>query len=121
MSDNLFICQLTDLDDPGSRGFSVDLDGTVIEGFIVLKDGEFFAYQNKCPHTGSPLDWVEHQFLDLDFAHIQCAVHDARFDIETGLCIAGPCPGASLNKLNFEQRDEALYLKPSGATQSVKP
>jgi len=112
MSDNLLICHLEDITDPGSRGFSIELDGHEIEGFVVLKDGAFYAYQNACPHTGSPLDWVEHQFLDLDQAMIQCAVHDARFEIESGLCLAGPCPGESLQKLEIERLDQALYLRP---------
>lgn len=56
------------------------------------RDGELFAYRNSCPHTGSPLDWVEHQFLDLDGALIQCATHDARFLIDTRECVFGPCP-----------------------------
>jgi len=110
MSDSLYICKLTELSDPGSRGFSVEFNGVKTEGFVVQKEGQFYAYANSCPHTGAPLDWVEHQFLDLDLAMIQCAVHDARFDIETGQCQAGPCPGDSLQKLEVELRNDELYL-----------
>lgn len=111
MSKPIFICNLHELEDPGSRGFSLEIDGNSIEGFVVHKDELFFAYYNTCPHTGAPLDWVEHQFLDLDKASIQCAVHDARFDIENGICIAGPCPGESLQKINTVSKDGALYLQ----------
>lgn len=81
-----------------------------IEGFVVHKDGQFYAYRNQCPHTGAPLDWVEHQFLDEDGALIQCALHDARFDIQSGVCVLGPCPGDVLYQLELEIRNDSVYL-----------
>jgi len=110
MSENNLICRLDTLADPGSYGFCVDREGESVEGFVVRRDGEIFAYRNSCPHTGSPLDWVEHQFLDIDGTLIQCAVHDARFLIDTGECVLGPCPGASLEPLSIRIEDEKIYL-----------
>ena len=112
ISDNLtFICSDTELSDPASFGFSVEKNGEAIEGFLVKNDGQYFAYKNSCPHTGSPLDWLEHQFLDSEGALIQCAVHDARFFIDTGECVVGPCHGQSLEKLEIEIKDEGIYLQ----------
>lgn len=105
-----FICQLNEIKDPASRGFSVQRGGETILGFVVHKDGQFYAYLNSCPHTGAPLDWVEHQFLDADSALIQCAMHDARFDIQSGQCLHGPCAGDSLQPLKLEIRGDSLYL-----------
>ena len=110
MSEQHLICQLDELGDPASFGFRIESEDAVIDGFIVQKDGELFAYQNRCPHTGAPLDWVEHQFLDLDGALIQCAVHDARFLIDSGECIAGPCAGDALSPLPIEVIDGVIYL-----------
>ena len=111
MSRNLTcICETTVLTDPGSYGFEVEHHGDTIEGFLVLHDGQFYAYRNSCPHTGSPLDWVEHQFLDADGALIQCATHDARFVIESGECVFGPCPGESLSKLEIVVKNEKVFL-----------
>ena len=104
------ICPLERISDPGSYGFSLKCDGSLVNGFVVRRDGECFAYINSCPHTGSPLDWVEHQFLDLEGALIQCAVHDARFLIDTGECVVGPCPGASLEALPNRIDDGDIYL-----------
>gem|GEM_PF-379492 len=109
--DNLvFICTLDRLSDPGSYGFSVDRGNDHVAGFVVRRDGEYFAYRNSCPHTGSPLDWVDHQFLDIEGALIQCAVHDARFLIDTGECIFGPCPGESLESLPIRIDGDNIYL-----------
>jgi nitrite reductase/ring-hydroxylating ferredoxin subunit len=69
------------------------------EIFAVFKDNEFYVYQNNCPHTGAPLDWMPNQFLNLDKSHIQCSTHHALFRIKDGFCVAGPCTGQSLKKV----------------------
>jgi len=107
----IFICDHEALSDPGSFGFSVEQNGDPVEGFVVKNDYAYFAYRNSCPHTGSPLDWVEHQFLDADAALIQCAVHDARFLIDSGECISGPCHGDSLQSLPIVVQDDGIYLQ----------
>jgi nitrite reductase/ring-hydroxylating ferredoxin subunit len=106
----VLICTLQQLDDPGSYGFSLVSAGEQIEGFVVRREGEHFAYRNVCPHTESPLDWTDHQFLDLEGAMIQCAVHDARFQIDSGECVFGPCLGESLESLPIRIEDDNIYL-----------
>ena len=69
------------------------------EVFIVLKDSQFHAYENVCPHTGAPLDWMPDQFLNLDKTHIQCSTHHALFRIDDGFCVSGPCAGKVLKKI----------------------
>ena len=54
------------------------------------------AFVNRCPHAGSPLDWMPGQFLNLDRTHLQCATHDALFTLDGGECVAGPCAGDAL-------------------------
>jgi nitrite reductase/ring-hydroxylating ferredoxin subunit len=110
IDDLIFICHHDLLSDPGSRGFSLETNGQTVEGFIVKNDSAYFAYRNSCPHTGAPLDWVEHQFLDLDESLIQCAVHDARFLIDSGECVFGPCPGERLEKLDIVVLQDGIYL-----------
>ena len=108
--DLIYICHSEVLSDPGSYGFEIEQGAGVVEGFVVKRDGQYFAYRNSCPHTGAPLDWVEHQFLDMEGSMIQCAVHDARFLIETGECVMGPCPGESLQKIEIVVSDDQIYL-----------
>ena len=86
------LCRLAEIPDPGSRGFEVE--GRAI--FLVHKGGLVAAYVNSCPHTGGPLDWVEHQFLDLERQHILCATHGALFRLADGHCLDGPCKGKGL-------------------------
>ncbi|MDH3872219.1 MAG: Rieske (2Fe-2S) protein [Gammaproteobacteria bacterium] len=90
------VCRLEELQDPGSRGVTVQQGGHLYDVLVVRRGRQVFCYLNSCPHTGSPLDWMPDQFLSLDKHHIQCATHAALFRIEDGICIAGPCSGDAL-------------------------
>lgn len=94
---------LEQMESPGSKGVSVNRNGIVTEAFVVKKGDRLFAYTNHCPHTGAPLDWVPDQFLNLDRSYIQCAMHGALFEIETGLCVYGPCINRRLESLPLDQ------------------
>ena len=104
------LCNITEIDDPGSRAFELRFNNEPLDVFVVHSNGSLRAYVNSCPHTGANLDWQEDQFLDLDKALIQCSTHDALFEIESGLCIAGPCVDKSLQALELSQEDGKLVL-----------
>jgi len=93
------LCRFDDLQDPGSRGVSLQQGDRQLDLLVVRKGQAVYAYINSCPHTGSPLDWNEHEFLSLDRRYIQCAMHAALFRVMDGLCISGPCTGASLTAI----------------------
>jgi len=96
------LCRLDELRDPGSRGVALQQGDRLLDIFVVRQGQGVYAYVNSCPHTGSPLDWVEHEFLSLDKHHIQCAMHAALFRLVDGKCVAGPCAGASLTTVPVE-------------------
>lgn len=94
------VCALADIEDPGSRGFVIEQGDWPLHGFIVRRNDEVFAYLNVCPHAGRMLNWGPDRFLTRDRSLIMCAAHGANFEIDTGLCVAGPCLGDSLSKLD---------------------
>ncbi|MCK5395571.1 MAG: Rieske 2Fe-2S domain-containing protein [Gammaproteobacteria bacterium] len=98
------------MEDPGSKSFEVKIKRKMQEIFVVHKDCAFFAYYNKCPHTGATLEWQEDKFLDMDNALIQCATHDALFMIDSGECISGPCAGDALQALPLSIQDDEIHL-----------
>lgn len=103
------ICMMEEIPEREARSFETQ-SGDVI--FITQRDGSFFAYQNICPHLQVELEFLENQFLDQDQAFIQCSTHGALFDVETGLCISGPCQGDSLEKVNIQvHSDGGIYLE----------
>lgn len=109
------LCRQDEIADPGSRGFALD-ELPYASVFVVKKDGQLYAYKNRCPHTGAPLEWKPHQFLDLENSFIQCAMHGALFEIDSGKCLRGPCLGQSLHpeKIDIEQ-DEIFLVRETDA------
>ena len=93
------VCALDDLADPGARGFTCGSGDWPLRGFVVRRGELVRAYVNHCPHAGHALDLRPNSFLTQDGALILCSSHGALFEPERGLCIAGPCSGASLRAL----------------------
>jgi nitrite reductase/ring-hydroxylating ferredoxin subunit len=93
------VCSLDDLADPGARGFTCGPGDWPLRGFVVRRGPLVRAFVNHCPHAGHALDLRPNSFLTKDGALIICASHGALFEPEQGLCIAGPCSGASLRAL----------------------
>lgn len=106
------LCAVSDIEEDTSKSFAAN----DIELFAVKKDGQLYAYQNRCPHLGVELNWLEDQFLDSDNALIQCATHGALFLIEDGRCVSGPCNGQALVALPTAIRDNQLYVNLDGLT-----
>lgn len=104
------LCPLDALADPGSRGFTLELDGGPVDLFVARFAGRLHAYRNSCPHTGATLEWVPHRFLDAEEAFIQCGLHGALFLIDSGECVRGPCVGAFLEPLAVKVRDGEVCL-----------
>jgi nitrite reductase/ring-hydroxylating ferredoxin subunit len=64
--------------------------------FLVRHGETVRAYRNVCPHMGRPLNWAPDRFLTRAGDLIMCSAHGAIFDIESGACVGGPCPGRAL-------------------------
>jgi nitrite reductase/ring-hydroxylating ferredoxin subunit len=105
------LCNIDDIENPGSRGFEVDAGGTTpLRLFVVRKGNLLAAYRNRCPHTGAPLEWQPHQFMDIDNSFVQCAIHGALFRPEDGYCLRGPCVGQSLAALDVNVSNDRLSV-----------
>ena len=113
---NLF--EFDALPDGGSKGLTLPAEAGGSECFVVRKGERIFAYINRCPHTGAPLDWSPDQFLDADGSYIICAMHGALFEIETGRCIYGPCVNHSLEPLSVSLAGGMIMLKKNERTAS---
>lgn len=103
------ICRIDEIQSNTARGFSTTETGANQEVFVINQQGQYFGYINSCPHTGAPLEWMPHQFLSLDGKSIQCSLHGARFSIDQGTCIEGPCLGQGLTPIELVVIDEIIY------------
>ncbi len=104
------LCNISDIPEGTTKGFSLTTDNNVQDIFIVNRDNQFYGYENHCPHTGVNLNWQPDIFMDFDNNYIQCSVHGARFNVESGLCVWGPCVNQSLKKIEIEVHNGNIAL-----------
>ena len=107
----VIIGRLDELDDPGCREFSIGDGDWPFRGFVVRQGAGVFAYRNYCMHVGHPLNWRPDSFLTKDGTQIICASHGALYDIVSGECVAGPCPGKKLYPVAVEMRDGEVVVR----------
>jgi len=94
----------------GAREYELTLANKPLQVFVINEAGRYFAYLNRCPHTGINLNWQPNQFFSLDNLHIQCSVHGALFRKQDGHCVWGPCVGRSLRAVETELRQGELHI-----------
>jgi nitrite reductase/ring-hydroxylating ferredoxin subunit len=70
----------------------------------------YYAYLNACPHEGIWLNFGAGEFFTPDRAFLKCGRHGARFEIDSGLCIDGPCRGQSLEPIALAVIDGEVCL-----------
>ncbi len=78
--------------------------------FAIRYENEVFAYLNRCAHLMLELDWDDGEFFDASGEYLICANHGALFEPQTGLCVNGPCYGASLTAVSVSEVDSVIVL-----------
>ena len=104
------LCALDEIPDGATRAFTVATADGPLDLFVLRRGALIAAYENACPHLGTPLDWAPNHFLSEDGSHIVCATHGARFRLEDGHCYFGPCTGEALRTLPARLEDGAVVL-----------
>ena len=94
-----------------AREFTIEHDARPEECFVIHVKQHFYAYKNRCPHTGVNLNWQPDQFFDYENRFIQCSTHGALFRCEDGYCVRGPCAGASLERLPLKIENDTIYVQ----------
>jgi len=99
--------------DQGFHSVEALLKNGDAETLVLYRDGaQVRAWLNVCPHAGRAMDWAPGQFLKSREGYLVCAVHGASFELEGGLCVAGPCKGDSLRAIPVQVRDGQVLLSP---------
>lgn len=110
--------RLLAFDDIEDGGFAEveALIGDDAESVLLFRQGqELRAWLNVCPHAGRRLDWAPGKFLKDKQGHLICAAHGATFELDGGVCVAGPCRGDALRPVAVEVVDGQVRLS-VGAT-----
>jgi nitrite reductase/ring-hydroxylating ferredoxin subunit len=104
------LCPLDKLPPGGCREFRLGEGDWPLRGFVVHVPTGVRAYVNRCPHLLYPMNYLPDEFLTYDRLFIQCTMHGARFEKDTGLCISGPCLGRSLMALPVRVDAHGVWL-----------
>ncbi|MCG8557337.1 MAG: Rieske (2Fe-2S) protein [Proteobacteria bacterium] len=85
---------------------------------LVVRDshGQPRAYLNTCKHLPIPLDGGTGDYLSEEGRYLLCSTHGARYRLEDGYCVDGPCEGESLDSLAVEVEGGQLYVLEPDAT-----
>ncbi len=98
------------IEDGGFCEVEAQLGGDA-ESLILYRSGQAVrAWLNVCPHAGRRLDWAPGKFLKSGAGHLVCAAHGASFELDQGVCVAGPCRGDALRSVAVEVRDGQVLL-----------
>jgi len=89
--------------------FPLLIAGACEEGFVIRTRGTLHAYINRCPHTGTTLDWVPGRFFSDDGELLLCQTHGALFAPDSGTCLSGPCP-TGLTPLPLREKAGKLFV-----------
>jgi nitrite reductase/ring-hydroxylating ferredoxin subunit len=75
------------------------------EVLVVNVGGQFYAFENRCPHMGYPL-----YFGSLGGQVLTCGFHYAKFDIKTGKSL-GAVTEKSLRMFDVKIKDDDVLVK----------
>ena len=105
------ICASTALEECGKGvRFALAAGAAEEKGFVIRAYGKASAFVNQCPHAGTELDWNPGEFFDFAGVYLVCSTHGAIFEPNSGLCVAGPCRGASLEPLAVSEQGGQVFL-----------
>lgn len=110
MSEIYPLCEFDEVPDNGARSFTVETKSHPLDIFLVRKGNTIYGYLNSCPHMQVNLNWKPDEFHDHTGEYLQCTFHGAKFRVEDGFCIYGPCVNQSLRALNISNDNGKLSL-----------
>ena len=116
MADDEHLCALADLDATGAKGVTLGTLPHIREIVVVETARGVRAFANRCPHMYSTLETFPDRFLDETREHLVCSTHGARFRVEDGFCVSGPCQGYSLEPVSIRLEGSNVKLANGGGT-----
>jgi nitrite reductase/ring-hydroxylating ferredoxin subunit len=99
------VCAADRIERGDAMAFSLSRIGETGEGrpfpILIIRThaNGYFGYVNSCPHEGIWLNFGDGTFFTSDRTFLKCGRHGSIFEVETGLCIDGPCKDQSLQPI----------------------
>lgn len=102
MTRRVVLCRAEEISEGVARSFIIGEGLNRVDILLVRRNGVLRAYLNSCPHEGTPLETFPDKFLDENGSLLVCSTHGARFLVETGCCVSGPCEGLRLSSVAYD-------------------
>lgn len=104
------LCKLDVIPDEGAKGVVIGSGPDELDVILLRRGSNIFAYVNRCPHYGTPLETFPDKFLDQTGELLICSTHGARFRVKDGFCVKGPCEGSSLESYPVRVTDGVVII-----------
>jgi nitrite reductase/ring-hydroxylating ferredoxin subunit len=110
------ICAAESIAPGGAKAFSLSRVTETGEGrpfpIVIIRTAadDYVGYVNTCPHEDLWLNIGTGEFFNPERTFLKCGRHGANFEIDTGLCVAGPCKGKSLEPIALAVIDGEVCL-----------
>jgi nitrite reductase/ring-hydroxylating ferredoxin subunit len=104
------LCRADEVGEGRARGFVVGEGYARRDIVVVRRQSVLYVYVNSCPHQGTPLETFPDRFLSEDGTQLICSTHGARFRVEDGYCVSGPCEGRLLRAVPFAMVDGNVVI-----------
>ena len=115
------IAMAAEIGEGATAKFSFTRGGKSLDGFVARFQGRLVAYENKCRHLPLSLDYADNRFFNTAGDQFVCQTHNAIYEPLTGLCVRGPCVGASLFALEIEEAAGAVWLIQRDGPPPISP
>lgn len=114
--DVFVVCAADDIERGNAKAFSLSRVTETGESrpfpIVIVRTiaNDYVGYVNSCPHEGTWLNIGAGEFFSRDRAFLRCGRHGANFEIDSGLCVDGPCRGKSLAPIALAVIDGEVCL-----------
>jgi len=105
------LCRDHEISEGAARGFLIGEGAEQVDVVLVRRGGVLRGYVNSCPHQAMPLETFPDKFLNGDGSLFVCSTHGARFRVEDGYCVSGPCAGKSLAAVAVDVADGVVRVR----------
>lgn len=92
------------------RHFRFTRSGEDLGAFVLMHEGEYRVYVNRCPHVTYSLDFGDGEVQDPSRRFLKCYSHGAMFLPESGECFMGPALGRRLEPLMSTLEGQTLQV-----------
>jgi nitrite reductase/ring-hydroxylating ferredoxin subunit/GNAT superfamily N-acetyltransferase len=116
-----YLCRADDIPDPGAKSVMLGRGENAKNIVVAKKDGRLHGYVNSCPHWGTPLEIVPGNLMTRDKKYLFCATHGAKFQLEDGFCVDGPCEGESMKPVTLILENGAVSLDEASYPTDANP